>query len=259
MVNLKNIRMKTALTWLLLLPAFLFAQQDSVLSGSYEWKLPKKLKYNKINSRVLLQGKVHDFSWMQIKANFMGDIRGKKLEVPDSVEQLIIIKSGWCQIFMNDTAYILTTGSVAVLMSGQKFSLQTGKETLEFLTLQYKSKKQVERQRGNQSFVKKWEDIAFKPNDKGGGRRDFFEQSTPMQKRFEMHVTTLKEGLKSHEPHTHRAEEIVWILEGETEMQLGDQVVKTGACGFYYLGSNVPHAIKNIGTKPATYFAFQFE
>ena len=74
-----------------------------------------------------------------------------------------------------------------------------------------------------------------------------------------MHVTTLKEGLKSHEPHTHRAEEIVWILEGETEMQLGNEVVKTAVDGFYYLGSNVPHAIKNIGTKPATYFAFQFE
>jgi (S)-ureidoglycine aminohydrolase len=80
-----------------------------------------------------------------------------------------------------------------------------------------------------------------------------------MQKRFEIHVTTLQEGRKSHEPHTHRAEEIVLILEGDTEMQLGDGIVKTTIGGFYYLGSNVSHAIKNIGTKPATYFAFQFE
>lgn len=117
----------------------------------------------------------------------------------------------------------------------------------------------MDAQRNNKSFVKIWENIPFKANNNGGGHRDFFEQSTPMQRRFEMHVTTLKEGLKSHEPHTHRAEEIVWILEGETEMQLGNDIVKVQPGGFYYLGSNVSHAIKNIGTKPATYFAFQFE
>jgi len=80
-----------------------------------------------------------------------------------------------------------------------------------------------------------------------------------MQKRFEIHVSTLKEGMRSHDPHTHRAEEIVLLIEGDTEMQVGDQFKKVNAGGFYYLGSNVLHAIKNIGTKPSTYFAIQFE
>lgn len=240
-------------------PITILAQQDSVQSGAYGWKLPKKIKYNKLNSTVLLQGKVHDFSWMQISANFIGDIRNLKQVVPDTVEQVIIVKDGWCQIFMNDTSYSLTPGSVAVLMPGQKYSLQTGKRTLEFFSMKYCSKKPMDAQRNNKSFVKIWENIPFKANNNGGGRRDFFEQPTPMQKRFEMHVTTLKEGLKSHEPHTHRAEEIVLMLDGETEMQIGNDIVKNGAVGFYYLGSNVLHAIKNIGTKPATYFAFQFE
>jgi len=111
----------------------------------------------------------------------------------------------------------------------------------------------------NRSFVKIWENISFKPNNIGGGRRDFFEQSTVMQKRFEIHVSTLKEGIRSHDPHTHRAEEIVLLIEGDTEMQVGDQFKKVNAGGFYYLGSNVLHAIKNIGTKPSTYFAIQFE
>lgn len=252
-------KLKILFILLLFVPVTIFAQQDSVLSGSYEWKLPRKLKYNKLNSTVLLQGKVHDFSWMQISANFIGDIRNSKQVVPDTLEQVIIVQDGWCQISMNDTSYSLTPGSVAVLMPGQKYSLQTGKRTLEFFSMKYRSKKPMDAQRNNKSFVKIWEQIPYKPNNNGGGRRDFFEQSTPMQKRFEMHVTTLKEGLKSHEPHTHRAEEIVWILEGETEMQLGNSIVKTGVGSFYYLGSNVSHAIKNIGTKPATYFAFQFE
>jgi (S)-ureidoglycine aminohydrolase len=252
-------KLKIFFLLLLFVPASLIAQLDSVRSGSYAWKLLKKIKNKKTNSTVLLQGKVHDFSWMQVTSNLQTDIRYIQQFVPDTVEQVIIIKSGWCKITFNDSSYNLTPGSVAVLMPGQKFSIQTGKEWLEYFSMKYRSKKPVALQRNNTSFVKIWEAVSYKPNNNGGGRRDFFELSTPMQKRFEMHVTTLKEGLKSHEPHTHRAEEIVWLLEGETEMQLGNGIVKTAIGGFYYLGSNVSHAIKNIGTKPATYFAFQFE
>ena len=108
------------------------------------------------------------------------------------------------------------------------------------------------------SFVKDWNEIAFKPHDRGG-IRNFFEKTTPMSKRFEMHVTTLKEGIKSHEPHTHRAEEIVLVIENKTEMQIGDQFYKGGNGDIYYLGSNMPHAIQNVGMGTCTYFAFQFE
>ena len=87
----------------------------------------------------------------------------------------------------------------------------------------------------------------------------FFEQGTAMSKRFEMHVTTLKEGIRSHDPHTHRAEEIVLMIEGNTEMQIGQTFVKGTNGDLYYLGSNVLHAIRNIDTKPCMYFAFQFE
>jgi (S)-ureidoglycine aminohydrolase len=93
----------------------------------------------------------------------------------------------------------------------------------------------------------------------GGGRRDYFERPTAMQKRFEMHVTTLKEGIRSHDPHTHRAEEIVLMIEGDTEMQAGEKNFKGKTGDFFYLGSHVIHAIRNEGTQPCMYFAFQFE
>ncbi len=251
--------MKKIILIFFLLPQFVFAQQDSVLSGSYAWKLPVPIK-NKIATSILLQGMVHDFKLIQITANVITSEKKYKQQVTNLYEQLIIIKSGSCVLTLNDTSYSLTAQSVAVLMPGQKYSIRkTGNGAVEFFSMKYTSKKPTDVQRGGNSFVKIWEDIPYKPNSNGGGRRDFFEKPTAMQKRFEMHVTTLKEGLKSHEPHTHRAEEIVWLLEGDTEMQLGNEIVKTEVGGFYYLGSNVLHAIKNIGTKPATYFAFQFE
>ena len=251
--------MKKLLTILFIIPLAVSAQQDSVLSGNYSWKEPLVEK-NKINSSVILEGKVHDFDWMQISANTITSGKNIKLTIPSNQEQLIIIKSGTCSIKINDSVFSLTPGSVAVLMPGQKYALKkTGNEDCSFFTMKYRSKQPINLQRGGSSFVKIWETIPFKPNTIGGGRRDFFERPTAMQKRFEMHVTTLKEGIKSHEPHTHRAEEIVLILEGNTEMQIGQAIVKTGVGGFYYLGSNLLHAIKNIGTKPGTYFAFQFE
>jgi len=108
------------------------------------------------------------------------------------------------------------------------------------------------------SFVKDWNKIEFKPHDKGGIRH-YFERPTAMCKRLEMHVTTLKEGIKSHEPHQHRAEEIVLIIDNKTEMQIADKFYKGGSGDMYYLGSNVSHAIRNDGKGTCMYFAFQFE
>ena len=250
---------KTILLFFIVSPFSILAQQDSVLSGVYKWKTAIPI-IDKISSSILLEGTVHDFKWMQITSNVITSEKKFKQHVAASYEQLIIVKSGSLKISFNGSTYELTAKSVAVLMPGQKYSIRkTGKGAVEFFAMKYTSKKTADKQRGGNSFVKIWEDIPYKPNNNAGGRRDFFEKPTTMQKRFEMHVTTLKEELKSHEPHTHRAEEIVWMLEGETEMQLGNAIVKTEVGGFYYLGSNVSHAIKNIGTKPATYFAFQFE
>ena len=80
-----------------------------------------------------------------------------------------------------------------------------------------------------------------------------------MSKRFEMHVTTLNEGLQSHDPHTHAAEEIILIIDNQAEMQIGDRFLKGKAGDVYYVGSNVLHGIRNDGTVPCTYFAYQFE
>jgi len=244
-----------------LLPLIVLAQKDSVLSGPYKWQQPVEKK-NGISSAVLLEGKVHDFEWLQVTANSLNPSPKRIQEtVPENQEHLIIIKTGTLQVGLGDSTFALNPGSVAVFMPGEKILLNST-NACSFYRLKYRSKAPKDLERGKKSggsFVKLWDVIPYMTNNIGGGRRDFFNKPTAMQKRFEMHVTTLKEGIKSHEPHTHRAEEIVLILDGETEMQLGDGIVKTGVGGFYYLGSNVPHAIKNIGTRPSTYFAFQIE
>src|SRR6187399_498862 len=254
--------MKKLLIILFVFPFIVTAQKDSVLSDVYKWEEPKVGKQNKVSSTVLLEGKVHDFEWLQVTANSLGPSPAR-LEhlVPKNQEQLLIIKTGRLQIGFSDSTFALEPGSVAMLMPGEKVLLNCTQAT-SFYILKYRSKapKDLKRAKENGgSFVKLWNGIPFKPNNNGGGRRDFFEHGTAMSKRFEMHVTTLKEGVRSHDPHTHRAEEIVLMIEGNTEMQLGQNFVKGTNGDLYYLGSNVLHAIRNIDTKPCTYFAFQFE
>lgn len=251
--------MKRLIAILFFTPCLVYAQKDSVLSGAYAWQQPA-VQRGKISSVVLLEGKVHDFEWMQLAANSIAGKTGTKKIMPDTLEQLLIVKSGTFTIRIGVTDYELTPNSVVVLMPGEIYFLLNASTTDAFFySMKYKSKNAVNKQSSGRSFVKIWEAIPFKPNNNGGGRRDFFEQSTAMQKRFEMHVTTLKEGLRSHAPHTHRAEEIILMIEGDTEMQIGEKFA-TGETGdFFYLGSNVLHGIKNIGTKPCMYFAIQFE
>ena len=253
--------MKTILAILFLIPFTVLAQKDSVLPGAYNWQQPA-LPKDKITSVVLLEGKVHDFKWLQLTANSLNPSPERmQLRIPKSQEQLIIIKTGMLQVGLGDSTFALNAGSVAVLMPGEKIILNST-QPCSFYIMKYRSNAPKDLERGKKSggsFVKFWDGIPFKPNNNGGGRRDFFECSTAMQKRFEMHLTTLKEGMRSHDPHQHRAQEIMLVIDGETEMQIGEKFYTARTGGFYYLGSNVLHAIKTTGTKPATYFAIQFE
>ena len=108
------------------------------------------------------------------------------------------------------------------------------------------------------SFVKDWSKITFKPHERGGVR-SYFDRPTALTKRFEMHVTSLKEGFPSHPPHTHRAEEFILVLEGSVEMMIGEQSNKGKAGDILFAPSNVPHGLKNDGTGMCSYFAFQWE
>jgi len=210
---------------------------------------------------IIFEGSAHDMAFLQMSANAITSDKNTSLQVPDNEEHLILVKSGTIGIGIKDRKWSVGGGSIALLMPGEMYNIQNaGKDSCTCYLMKYRSKSPVNRTaaENENSFVKDWNEIAFKPHDRGG-IRNFFEKTTPMSKRFEMHVTTLKEGIKSHEPHTHRAEEIVLVIENNTEMQIGDQFYKGGTGDIYYLGSNMPHAIQNVGTGTCTYFAFQFE
>jgi (S)-ureidoglycine aminohydrolase len=196
-------------------------------------------------------------------ANTLGkSSKRTEIKVPSDEEYLILVKDGVLDIGFNDSTWSLNKGSIALLMPAEKFTLRnTSTQNADFYLMKYRSKEAAQPERGKSqggSMVRIWDSIPFKPHLRGG-IRNYFERPTAMCRRFEMHVTTLREGLKSHEPHTHRAEEIVLVIDNQTEMQIGENFYKGGVGDIYFLGSNVSHAIRNDGNGTCTYFAFQFE
>jgi len=107
------------------------------------------------------------------------------------------------------------------------------------------------------SFIKNWNDMVFKPTEKGGTRQLFTIQ-TAMLHKFDIHVTTLNEGFNSHPPHTHVNEEIILMLDGNAEMTIGENHPKANGGDLVWLESMIPHNLSNVGKTACLYFAIQW-
>ena len=252
--------MKRILFLFFLVPSICRAQTDSLIPGVYKFSRPVA-KIDGISSKVLFEGRTLDFEWMQLNVNLIHSTDLVKQQVPVNEEHLLILKSGIFHIQLGKELNTLKPGSVAVMMPGEKYAISCGHPG-EYFIMKYRGKTAKETEtdpKYKKSFVKVYDSISYKPNNKGGGRRDYFEQPTVMQNRFEMHVTTLKEGLWSHDPHTHRAEEIIVVINGDTEMLIGDKTYPGKKGDVFFAKSNLIHGIRNTGLVPCMYFAIQFE
>lgn len=106
--------------------------------------------------------------------------------------------------------------------------------------------------------VWEWNGLQAKPTDVGA-LRDVVRQPTATLDELEMHVTTLNPGLASHPPHTHPNEELVIVREGEVEVLSGGVWKRLGPGSIVFNASNSPHALRNVGTGPATYHVINWK
>lgn len=176
-------------------------------------------------------------------------------------EELVLIREGTLKVTIKEEEYVLGPGSIALILPGDEHGFSNAGDTpASYYIMKYRSHTPMNKERGQQaggSFVVNWNDLPFNEHSRGGVRR-YFNRPTAMCEYFEMHVTDLKAGLKSHDPHTHKAEEIILLLEGDAEEQIEEQKQKASIGDVIFLSSMIPHAIENIGDKTSRYFAFQW-
>jgi XRE family transcriptional regulator, regulator of sulfur utilization len=91
-----------------------------------------------------------------------------------------------------------------------------------------------------------------------GAKRAIVDSPTNTVDQLEMHVTTVKPGLRPHDPHRHPEEEVIIIKEGTLEVLQNDATTRVGPGSVIFNASNELHGLLNVGDTPATYFVIKF-
>jgi XRE family transcriptional regulator, regulator of sulfur utilization len=107
------------------------------------------------------------------------------------------------------------------------------------------------------SIAWQWNDLAVKKTDVGE-LRNVTRQPTRTLEELEMHITTLNPHTASHPPHTHPNEEMVILKEGTLQAHVNGKEVVVKPGGILFYASMQPHAVKNIGETPATYYVINW-
>jgi (S)-ureidoglycine aminohydrolase len=238
------------LIWSFLLFLTANSALDPLRSASYPWKA----------DATIFKGAGAVLRHHELKGHSM-QVGDMKFYQADQMERFFIVRKGPVEVVLGKQKYTVDKGSVIFLLPGEKIAFGTdGRNSVEFYEMVYSSLQKPDTARGKAaggSFVMNWNDMVFKPHDKGGVRQ-LFDRKTVMFNRFDIHITTLNPGLKSHEPHTHKNEEIILMLDGDAEMTVNTGKVRADTGDAVYVASMVPHNLINSGKTAATYFAIQW-
>lgn len=252
----------TLLVFTLLLARSSVAQTDSLLSRVYSWSSVTPQKTPTGERRSLLKGSTLDLAALQIHTSTLRP--GQTNHPPRALndrEELIIVKEGNLKVTLKDSSKLLGPGGLALIVAGDEQSFSNpSNQPVTYYVLGFTSKDPVSRERGKEgggSFMKDWTELEVRKTEKGESR-PIFDRPSSAFPRFEVHATALNPGKSSHAAHTHRAEEIILMIKGAGEMQIGQGFHKAKGGDVILLRSNVPHAITNTGSVQCGYFAIQW-
>jgi (S)-ureidoglycine aminohydrolase len=240
----------------------LFTLEQPIASKVYVWNDTPVAKKATSQQRVILEGSSTDFRHIKIHATTLPAHQAPHPGHRHDDEELILIKEGELTVTIEGKTKTLGAGSVALMMPSDEHAFENkGNLPATYYVMRYESNLPADLERGRKaggSFWVDWNDVSFQSHDKGGIRR-MFDRATAMTRRFEMHVTTLNKGLWSHSPHTHRAAEILLMIDNSAQESINGKLHADTVGDLIFLESNVPHAIQNTSQGTCTYYAFQFE
>ncbi len=236
-----------------------YAQNPTIESTAYDWKKLDAKSMASGEIKTLFEGNSDGFEYLHIFITNLDE--GSLFEFPENsndLERLVIMKSGIVSQTIGQQNKQLGKGSITLVMPGDLLQIKNaGIEVATFYVVMWKAKNVIKPNEGINSFMIDWEDLAFEKKEKGGSRK-VTRKPTVMLDEFEMHVTTLNEGMRSHPPHTHLDEEIILVRYGEVEELIDGKAYEVGEGSLIFLRSMVPHGIRNIGKGPCEYYAFRW-
>ena len=235
------------------------AQPDPLESRVYPWPDQLEEQAPGVAKAQVLSGSTTALRWLTVDAFQIQP--GVSQTGGGTMESLLIVKRGVVTVTYQGEQVDLGPGSVHVPFRGGLDLMNNQDELAEFYIFRYESRKDKDYNSiddGNWGYLVDWDKLEVKETQKGE-RRHYFDGPTPSLSRFEMHVTTLNEGLRSHGVHTHREEEFLLIIKGDVEEHIDGVEHPATVGGLIFLDAMVPHTITNVGKGAAQYFAFKWE
>lgn len=237
-------------------------QPDPLESRVYTWPDQFENHAPGVEKALILSGSTTALVQLDVFAYNLSSGTSHLAAPTPATESLIIVKSGTVTVRHNSKRVKLGAGSVQVVFPGTPIRIENmGDEPASYYVFQYTSRQGVDVARGKKSggsYVIDWDKLEVRETQRGE-HRGYFDRPTASLSRFEMHVTTLNEGLRSHDVHTHREEEFLLIIHSEVEEHIDGAEHRASAGDLIFLDAMVPHTITNVGEGPAQYFAFKWE
>jgi (S)-ureidoglycine aminohydrolase len=257
-------RLLPALAGIALSAATASAQLAPVKAGVFRWATlaPTNAESGKVE-RVVLRGSTLDLDALEVRA-----ITIPVRETPDtavaqdSIESFVLVKEGKLLAMLNGVIRTLGPGGVALVLPGDQLVVtNTGGAPATYYRFSYRSRAPMNLERGRQaggSFMLDYSELTEKPTAVGF-RRDVLNRPTAMFRRFESHWSSVKEGVRNHATHTHRADEFMMMTRGNVQMLIGKAEPPATLGDVVFLGSMIPHSLLSKGPGPAQYLVIQGE
>ncbi|GAB3641940.1 AraC family ligand binding domain-containing protein [Spirosoma arcticum] len=239
------------------LPAF----PQAIGSNVYSWNHSPVVKQAGYEERILLEGATRDFSHLFIQAvTLVVNPPAQPTQQLDE-EALLLIKAGELTLTLGDKRKNLGPGSLVLIMPGDDYRIENkAAQPLTYYIVRYTSNEvpdlDLYRLAGG-SFWIDWQEVPATADHQGSTRR-MFTGATVMSNRVAVQLTTLDAGLRSYPPHTHRAAEILVLLNHPVEVHIGGKLNRAQVGDVVFVESDVSHAIHTVGNEGSTYFAIQF-
>jgi len=236
-------------------------EEKHLQSKVYNWDYLEVEKTDSGERRQVLDGPTGGFERLEIHATtLMPGMAPHSSHVHADEEELIIVKEGTIKQTFGEESKILPAGSAVLALSGVEHGISNaGITQATYYIVKWKTRG-FTKDSGDtspSSFMINWNEVEFKTNEKGG-RKDVYRSATNMLKELEMHITTLKPGMTSHDPHQHADEEIIIVLNGKVEETISDKPYRAENGSVIFLGSNSLHGISNAGDIACEYYAIRW-
>ncbi|SHN15786.1 Cupin domain-containing protein [Cyclobacterium lianum] len=251
--------MKSVLTCLLILiMKSAFAQKLPHPSAVFEWNMLPAATQGALEERKLLDWPTETLENFAVDHYALDTSADTTLE--PGAERLILVTDGRLALDINGRDGSLGARSVGLIPAGmyaRLTALNERKASFFVISWETDRKGPDTSPSAPEPLLFDYTEMEFKENARGG-RRSIMQAGTSKLNELEMHITTLREGEKSHDPHVHADEEIIVVLQGEVEELINGTAYRLGPGSVIYLAAFDPHGIRNAGSGTCEYYAIRW-